>query len=53
MKTLQYVLNNLHHPDGGFTVLKDADSEGEEGKYYLFTPEEIIEVLSENRRGAL
>lgn len=51
-KTLQYVLNNLHHPDGGFYCAEDADSEGEEGKYYLFTPEEIIEVLGETE-GAL
>ena len=51
-KTLQYVLNNLHHPDGGFYCAEDADSEGEEGKYYLFTPEEIIQVLGETE-GAL
>ena len=34
-------------PEGGFYSAQDADSEGEEGKYYLFTPEEIERVLGE------
>lgn len=44
-KTLDYVFTNLHHPDGGFYCAEDADSEGEEGKYYLFTNDEIIKLL--------
>ena len=32
-------------PKGGFYSAQDADSDGEEGKYYVFTPEEIIELL--------
>ena len=32
-------------PEGGFYSAQDADSEGEEGKYYLFTPAEILRVL--------
>ena len=44
-KTLEYVLKNLHHPEGGFYCAEDADSEGEEGKYYLFTDEEILQLL--------
>ena len=36
---------------GGFYSALDADSEGEEGKYYLFTPEEIINILGESEGG--
>lgn len=46
-KTLDYVLTNLHHAEGGFYCAEDADSEGEEGKYYLFTRDEIIKELGE------
>ena len=35
-------------PEGGFYSAQDADSEGVEGKYYLFEPEEIIRLLGED-----
>ena len=44
-KTASYVLKEMTGPEGGFYSAQDADSEGEEGKYYLFTPDEIIKVL--------
>ncbi len=44
-KTAAYILREMTSPHGGFYSSQDADSEGEEGKYYLFTPKEIIEVL--------
>ena len=44
-KTMEYVLKNLLSPEGGFYCAEDADSEGEEGKYYVFTPEEIVQIL--------
>ncbi len=44
-KTAQYILREMTLKDGGFFSAQDADSEGEEGKYYLFTPDEIISVL--------
>lgn len=44
-KTMEYVLNNLLSREGGFYCAEDADSEGDEGKYYVFTPEEIIQIL--------
>lgn len=44
-KTLDYVLRELTHPDGGFYCAQDADSEGEEGKYYAWTPAEIERIL--------
>lgn len=48
-KTLDYVLRNLHHQEGGFYCAEDADSEGEEGKYYLFTDEEIFKLLGKEQ----
>lgn len=44
-KTADYVLREMTAPEGGFYSAQDADSEGEEGKYYLFAPEEIIGLL--------
>lgn len=46
-KTIHYVLYELKSPEGGFYCAQDADSEGVEGKYYVFKPEEIIRVLGE------
>ncbi len=44
-ETLDYVLREMTHPAGGFFATQDADSEGEEGKFFLWTPEEIQAVL--------
>ncbi len=46
-KTADYILREMTSTEGGFFSAQDADSEGEEGKYYLFTPDEIISVLGE------
>ena len=46
--TLDYCLRELRAPNGGFYSGQDADSEGVEGKYYLFTPEEVKSVLGED-----
>lgn len=43
--TLEYVSRELTDPQGGFYCAQDADSEGVEGKYYVFTSEEIIQIL--------
>jgi len=42
---LDYVLREMTSPHGGFYSTQDADSEGVEGKYYLWTYQEIDEVL--------
>lgn len=46
-RTANYVLTEMTSPDGGFYSAQDADSEGIEGKYYLFEPAEIINVLGQ------
>ena len=45
-EVLAYVLRDLAGADGGFYSAQDADSEGEEGKYYLWTVDEVLDVLS-------
>jgi uncharacterized protein YyaL (SSP411 family) len=43
---ITYVLRDMTSPDGGFYTAQDADSEGEEGKYYTWTCEEVRQILS-------
>ncbi|MGN6561002.1 MAG: thioredoxin domain-containing protein [Candidatus Nitrosocosmicus sp.] len=44
-KTLGYILRELLNQDGGFFSAQDADSEGEEGKYYLWTKKEVSSLI--------
>ena len=47
-KTVKYVLCELLDSKGGFYCGQDADSDGVEGKYYVFSPEEIKFVLKDD-----
>ena len=49
-ETLNYVEREMTAPNGGFYSSQDADSEGEEGLYYVWTPEQIEEILG--KKGA-
>ena len=51
-ETLDYVLREMTGPTGGFYSAQDADSEGEEGKFFVWRPEEIAEILGKDE-GAL
>lgn len=44
-KTANYIIREMTSPQGGFFCSQDADSNGEEGSYYLFTPDEITQIL--------
>jgi uncharacterized protein YyaL (SSP411 family)/aryl-alcohol dehydrogenase-like predicted oxidoreductase len=44
-ETLDYVMGDLQDPAGGYYSAQDADSEGEEGKYFVFTPRELRGAL--------
>ena len=48
-ETMDYVLGRMTDPEGGFYSTEDADSEGVEGKYYVWTLAEITEVLGPDR----
>lgn len=44
-KTLDFIISEMTSPEGGFYSALDADSEGEEGKYYVWKKKEIRDVL--------
>jgi uncharacterized protein YyaL (SSP411 family) len=43
--TIAYLISDLRHPSGGFYSAEDADSEGAEGTFYLWTTDELDQVL--------
>jgi uncharacterized protein YyaL (SSP411 family) len=47
-ETTDYVLREMTAPTGGFYATQDADSEGEEGKFFVWTPAEIEAILDAN-----
>ena len=46
-ETAQWVMREMQSPQGGYYTSLDADSEGEEGRFYLWTPDEVRSLLDE------
>ena len=49
-ETLDWALRELRGPEGGFASALDADSEGVEGKFYVWTPDELRAALGDDAR---
>jgi len=49
-RTCDYVLRDMTSPEGGFYSAEDADSEGVEGKFYVWTRDEIEQVLGDKEK---
>ncbi len=47
-ETLGWIMREMTGPEGGFFSALDADSEGEEGKFYVWTPSEVDSVLGKD-----
>jgi uncharacterized protein YyaL (SSP411 family) len=52
VETLEYVKREMLDPAGGFYSTQDADSEGEEGKFFVWTPAEIKAILDDREAQA-
>jgi uncharacterized protein YyaL (SSP411 family) len=50
-ETLDWALREMRGPEGGFYSALDADSEGEEGRFYVWTPQQISQVLGNETNG--
>jgi len=46
-EVLDYVVREMLDPQGGFYSTQDADSEGQEGKFFVWTPDEIRSVMGD------
>jgi uncharacterized protein YyaL (SSP411 family) len=51
-ETLEYLLREMRHPEGGFFSAQDADSEGVEGKFFVWSQEELLAAAGEDGEAA-
>jgi uncharacterized protein YyaL (SSP411 family) len=47
-ETLDYLLRDMRHPEGGFFSSQDADSEGVEGKFYTWSWDELVGLIGDD-----
>ena len=52
-QTADWIRRDLGHPDGGWYATLDADSEGHEGRFYVWTPDEVRSLLDEREFAVL
>ena len=52
-QTAAWAMREMQSPEGGFWSTLDADSQGEEGKFYLWTPEEVRSIVPDDEYMAL
>jgi len=52
-ETADWVIRDMHSPEGGFYSTLDADSEGEEGRFYVWTPDDVRALLTEDEFNAI
>jgi uncharacterized protein YyaL (SSP411 family) len=52
-ETLDWALREMRGPEGGFYSALDADSEGEEGRFYVWAPEQIREALGDGAQSVI
>ena len=52
-ETLDWAVREMRGPEGGFYAARDADSEGVEGRYYVWSVEEVRDVLGEDADAAI
>ncbi|GAA3473837.1 thioredoxin domain-containing protein [Nonomuraea roseola] len=53
LETADWLLREMRTPEGGFASALDADSEGEEGRFYVWTPAQLHEALGEDAQWAV
>ena len=52
-ETTEYLLQEMRHPDGGFFSAQDADSEGVEGKFFVWPWDELVDLAGDETAGSL